>query len=172
MGAELLLHGALLGSQGEIVDSRSCSGHTGRSLARGAGYQVPKLCIYRGSGEIFSSAFAQKILRETVTRRAVSSRSRGASCRRAPEVPRSSDRTDDGKQHGSHNRDQVLIGVLARKFAAIAATLEKSRTQHQRHTRTFRCPSIGSGLPPSSCTDIVGVDSAGLGAKLKSASRG
>ena len=39
--------------------------------ASGPGSQVPKLCIYGGSGEIFSALFANKIWRETVTRRAV-----------------------------------------------------------------------------------------------------
>jgi len=31
---------------------------------------VPKLCIYGGSGEIFSALFPNKIWRETVTRKA------------------------------------------------------------------------------------------------------
>jgi hypothetical protein len=42
-----------------VVDSLPCSGHTGRSLASGAGSQVPKLCIYGGSRQIFP-AYLQK----------------------------------------------------------------------------------------------------------------
>src|SRR5208283_394048 len=38
--------------------------------ASGPCSQVPKLCIYGGSGEIFSAFFPNKIWRETVTRRA------------------------------------------------------------------------------------------------------
>jgi len=38
--------------------------------SEGLGSQVPKLCIYGGSGEIFAAYFPNKIWRETVTRRA------------------------------------------------------------------------------------------------------
>src|SRR5215472_12251089 len=74
---------------------------SGHSRASGPCSQVPKLCIYGGSGEIFSRQFANKISRETVTRRAVQPKQKSELPQGACKAP-SGARTKAGRKAREH----------------------------------------------------------------------
>jgi hypothetical protein len=84
---------------------------SGHSRASGPCSQVPKLCIYGGSGEIFSSQFANKISRETVTRRAAEPKQKSELPQGACQAP-SGARTKAGRIPGENTCTRANVPPL------------------------------------------------------------
>jgi hypothetical protein len=128
----------------------SCSGHTRRSQARGPAPKVEALHLRRLRRNPLV-VLCEKIWTETVIH-GRHSRSRRASCRRAPVLPRSRDRAEGGIQNARRPLDQSSHLTPGHGCSPLSLVHRVRKASGGRATSVAWAPIVEESRPSSSVT--------------------